>query len=135
MGMFTSIRSAVDNLRDAAFEFVETRIDIIKLQAAEKISSLFAIITTYVILSLLFTFFLLFGSMAAAFALSAWLGKAYAGFLIVGGFYLVISCWIFAKRETFLRKPILDAIVRQLFKEKQEPTTNSTEDKVHTGDN
>ena len=127
MGIFTSMRSAVDNLRDAAFEYVETRLEIIKLQAAEKISSLFAIITSYAILSLLFTFFLLFGSMAAAFALSDWLGKAYAGFLIVGGFYLVIACWIFAKRETFLRKPILDAIVRQLFKEKQGSTPNSSE--------
>ena len=118
MGIFKTITSTFGNLRDSAIEYVETQIELLKLQAAERIASLFAIIAAYTILSVFFIFFLLFGSMAAAFALSAWIGKAYAGFLIVGGVYLALTVWIFARRESFLRRPILDAIIRQLFKER-----------------
>ena len=66
---------------------------------------------------LLFSLFIIFGSIAAALALSAWIGKMYAGFLIVAGIYLLIGIIVWNARERLLRIPIMNSIINQMFKE------------------
>jgi len=117
MGLFKTIGSTFGNLRNIAQEYVETRIELLKVQAAEKLSSLLSNIIAYLVLVFFLLFFLLFASAGLALVLSAWIGKAYAGFLIVGGFYLLIGLIIFKSKERLLKKPLRNAIVRQLFGE------------------
>jgi uncharacterized membrane protein YqjE len=118
MGIFSSIRSTVDNLRGRAQEYVETQVELLKVQAAEKISSLLANILAWLILTFFLLFFLLFASVALAWVLSDWLGRPYTGFLLVAGLYLLVGYGIFRGRERLLRRPLLNAIIRQLFREK-----------------
>jgi hypothetical protein len=67
-----------------------------------------------------FLFFLVFASIAAAYALSAWIGKMYAGFLIVSGIYFLLGIIIWNGREKFLRIPVMNAMIRQLLKKDEE---------------
>jgi uncharacterized membrane protein YqjE len=126
MGIFSSIESTITRLREIARDYVETQIELLKIQAAEKISTLVATVIAYAILSFFLLFFLLFASVALAYVLSDWIGKPYAGFLIVAGLYLLIGFGVFKGRERLLRRPILNAIIRQLFN----PGKNKEENKA-----
>ena len=124
MGLFKTIRSTIINLQSIGQEYVETQVQLLKVQAAEKVSSLMANIIASVILSLFLLVFLLFASVALAHVLSDWIGRSYAGFLIVAALYLLTGYVVFKNKERMLRRPILNAIVRQLFSEK--PSENGS---------
>jgi hypothetical protein len=124
MGFFNTIRTTVDNLRNLAQEYVETQVELLKVQAAEKISLLVSKIMAYMVLSFFLLFFLLFASIALAYVLSEWMGRPYAGFLTVAAIYLVLGVGIFRGRERLLRRPLLNAIVRELFREKTPKDNN-----------
>jgi hypothetical protein len=121
MGIFKSIGLTIDNLRSVAEAYIETQLKLLKLQAAEKASTLFSTLAAYLVLVFFLLFFLLFASIAGAYALSDLLGRPYAGFLIVSGIYLLVGFFIFLNRERLLKKPMLNAITRQLFRDSGEP--------------
>jgi hypothetical protein len=73
---------------------------------------------------LLFLFVIVFGSIAGAWALSDWIGKPYSGFLIVAGFYLLLGIIVWLTRGRFIRFPVMNAILKQLY------NTDEEEDKA-----
>ena len=97
-------------------DYINTQIGLAKLTAAEKISSILAGIIAGVIAAMVLIFVLVFGSLATAYALSAWIGVGYAGFLIVAGFYLLLGIIVWLTRERLIRVPIMKVIIRELFK-------------------
>lgn len=112
------IFSKIEELAGNAKEYINTQIDLIKLTAAEKISSVLAGFIAGAIVAMVFIFVLVFGGIAAAYALSAWIGFPYAGFLIVAGFYLLLGIIIWMTKERVIRIPIMKSIIRELFKNK-----------------
>lgn len=111
--LFNHINELADNTK----EYINTKVEIAKLNAAEKISSLTSGIIARIAVAMIFALFLLFFSMAAGFALGEWLGKAYWGFLVVAGIYLLVAIIIWTTRERLIRMPIMNAIIHELFKE------------------
>jgi hypothetical protein len=107
----------VEELADHVKDYVKTKIDSVKLNAAARTSTLFSNFIAGLVVAVVFLFFIVFGSIAAALALSAWIGKLYAGFLIVAGIYLLIGIITWSSRETILRIPIMNSMIRQLFKD------------------
>ena len=107
----------VEELADHVKDYVQTKIASTKLNAAAKTSKLFSNLVAGFIVAGVFLIFVIFGSMAAALALSAWLGKMYAGFLIVAGIYLLAGIVVWGSRERLLRIPIMNSMINQLFKE------------------
>ena len=128
MGLFKTIRSTIVNLRQVGQEYIETQFQLLKVQAAKKISLLLANTIAFIILSLFLLFFLLFASVALAHVLSDWIGRSYAGFLIVAAIYLVTGYVVFKNKERILRRPILNAIVRKLFAGKSSEKENGKHD-------
>lgn len=115
MGFIKNLRATIISLRQAGQQYVETQLQLLKLQAAEKISALLANIIAALVLSFFLLFFLLFASVALAHVLSDWIGRSYAGYLIVAGLYLLSGLVIFKNKEGMLRRPIMNSIIRQLF--------------------
>lgn len=109
----------INELADNAKEYINTKVEIARLTAAEKISSLTSGIIARIIVAIIFALFLLFFGMAAGFALGEWLGKVYWGFLMVAGIYLVAAITVWAIREKLIRLPIMNAIIHELFKENE----------------
>lgn len=126
MGLFGTIRSGIGNLRTAAQEYIETRVELLKVQAAEKMSQLLSNTIAWIVLACFMLFFLVFASIGLAWVLSEWTGRTYAGFFIVSGLYLLVGYGIFRGRERLLRRPLRDAIVRQLFEQKPEKQDNES---------
>src|SRR5437868_12300020 len=106
----------VEELADHVKDYVKTKIDSVKLNAAAKTSTVISNLVAGLILAAVFSLFIIFGSIAAALAISAWIGKLYAGFLIIAGVYLLLGMIICNSCKTILRIPIMNSLIRQLFK-------------------
>ncbi len=109
--------SKVEDLAASIKEYVNTRIDSLKLNAAEKGSKIAAngVASAFVGVFVLLSIGL--GSIALSLLLGEWMGKTWAGFLVVAGFYLLISIIIWKAREKLVRRHIMNAIIQQLFRE------------------
>jgi len=105
-----------EGLTDHVKEYINTRVELTKLHIAEKTSRVISQLIAITIVILFFLFVLVFGSIAGAWALSNWIGKPYAGFLIVAGIYLVLGIIVWVAKGPLLRYPIMNAIIRQLQK-------------------
>jgi uncharacterized integral membrane protein len=109
--------SKVEEMADHVKAYVNNRITSVKLSAAEKTSRVAANIIAAVIVTVIFLVFIVFASIAAAYALAKWTGEFYWGFLIIAGVYLVAALFIWKLKERILQLPIMNALLRQLFKE------------------
>ena len=70
--------------------YLDTRIDLIRLELQEKVSGIFVSALHGVSLALLGLMVLIFGSIFAGFALNAALNSPYWGFGVVAGVYLLL---------------------------------------------
>lgn len=110
----------VEGLTDHVKEYVNTRVELTKLRIAEKVSLVIGDLIAIAIVIGLFLLMVIFGSIAGAWALSDWLGKPYAGFLIVAGFYLLLGIIVWIARGKFIRYPVMNAIIKLLHKKDEE---------------
>jgi putative superfamily III holin-X len=116
--LFEKVEELTGHLR----EYVNLKIERIKISIAETSSAIIANLVAGIIVAVFLFFFLLFVSLAGAYALSAWIGKPWAGFLIVAGFYLLLGVVVWMARERIIRVPVMNAIIRQFFKNEKEET-------------
>ncbi len=114
----------VEELADHIKEYVNIRVESVKLAAAEKTSKLAATIFAAAIAAFVFLLFIIFAGLALAFVFSKLTGEFYLGFLIVAGIYLVLGLLIWSMRERILRIPIMNAMLQQLFKDQEDDEEN-----------
>lgn len=114
----------VEELADHIKEYVNIRIDAVKLHTAEKTSKAIAGALAFVVVIQLLALFAVFASIALAFAFAAWTGQVYWGFLIVAGIYLLLGVIVWLAKERLLRIPIMNALLRQMHAGKNEDENN-----------
>lgn len=107
------------NLKDQAKEYIQTRIDIAMLSAVKGGSLAAGNVALYILLGLFGFFFLLFVSIAGAFVLSDALNNRYAGFLIVGGFYLLLTIIFFVFKSQLVIGPLSNAVINAVLNKKE----------------
>jgi energy-coupling factor transporter transmembrane protein EcfT len=101
-------------------EYVNNRMASVKLSAAEKSSKLVANVIALAVVVIVFTLFIVFASIALAFAFARLTGEFYWGFLIVAGIYLLLGISVWLMKEKIIQLPIMNSILQQLFKEDEE---------------
>ena len=97
-------------------KYILTSIELQKLTAIEKIALM---IGTFATVSILFIFCLvalLFLSMGLCLYISDLFGNNYAGFLIVGSIYVLLSIIIYFVKEKIITKPVTDSVIKMVFK-------------------
>ena len=112
--------SKVEELAGNVKEYVNTRIESIKLNAAEKSSAIIANGVARIAVAIVFLFFIGLASIALSLVLGDWIGKIWAGFLVVAFFYLLIAIVIWFGRGRLIRLPVMNALIQQLFKHDEE---------------
>jgi len=105
----------IEELTDTIKEYADTRIESAKLDVAEKLSSILANLLAGILITTVFLFALIFAGIALGFVLGAWMGKMWAGFLVVSGLYLLIGIVVWTAREKIIRLPVMNALIKQLF--------------------
>jgi uncharacterized membrane protein YqjE len=115
-----NVFSNIEELAGTIRGYVDTRIESMKLSVAEKSSNVIANLIAGVVVVIVFIFFIIFGSIALSFGLGEWIGKTWVGFLIVACMYLVIGIVVWIARGKLIRFPVMNAIIKQLFKNDDE---------------
>jgi len=119
-----NIFNKLQQLSEEVKDYVNLRIDLVKLNIAETTSKVISNVAATLIAALIFLFFLFFASTGLALFLSAVIGNSYSGFLIVAGLYLVVGLIIWYARGKLIQIPVMNAIIRQLFANNEEHGKN-----------
>jgi polyferredoxin len=108
---------AVDNTEGLAHqirEYVEIRIQEVKLDVADKSSAFMADVISRTLLFVIILLVILFASMAGAFVLGEMWDRIWLGFVVVSGFYVVLALVAWAIKERMIRIPIFNSILKHL---------------------
>lgn len=98
LAKFFKVDSLISNLTG----YVETRVEILKLEAKEELSKQAANAVIYGAIGFLFALVLVFFSVAIALTIGVSLGN-FAGFSIVAGFYLIVGLVLLLNREKLIK--------------------------------
>ncbi len=98
-------------------EYVNLKIDILKLTLTEKFARLASFIVIMLIFFIIFLFFSLFVSLAFIFWFRDHAGPAYIGALIVAAFYLILGGLIYLLRNTLFINPLVAQLSQILLEE------------------
>jgi hypothetical protein len=105
-------------LNDNLKAYLSTRYDLAVLKTTEKVSVLGSKSGLVIILGVFALLFVLFGSVAAGFLLSDWLGSYAKGFLVVAGSYFVVFIVVVLFRKALILNPIRNRIIRSILEDK-----------------
>lgn len=95
-------------------DYAETRIDIVALNAQDKVSGMMSSIASIMILGVLLIFTVMFLSISGAWFLGEYLHSPSMGFLIVAVFYLILGVILYIKREDWIKMPIINSILKKI---------------------
>ena len=108
--------SLTENVKD----YVNLRIDLVKLILTEKIAKLASFFLIAVIFFILAMFLLLFLSLAFVFWFSDQIGPAWLGALIITAVYILGGVLIYINRHRFFINPLVSQLAKILMEEKDE---------------
>lgn len=111
--VFSKMEEMTDNLK----EYVQNRLDQLKLGAAEKGSGMLSNTLSAVVLLITLLFAGIFSGMALGFALGAWTGMMWLGFLLVAVVYAAIGMLTWFVWRKRIRDRIMNKIIQELFEQ------------------
>ena len=106
----TNLEELFEKLR----EYADTRIDLLKLKSISKISGFMSSVIASLVLVVLLCAVLFCITIALSLLIGSWIGKAYLGFFIVGGIYLIIGLVLYSKRGKLIKTPISNKLIKEL---------------------
>lgn len=113
----------IEELTEHLKEYIHNRLSAVKLKFAAQVSSLFASGITIVFLAAILFLFFLFAGIGLAEVICSVTGNNFAGYFAVAGVYLIAAFTIRSFKEKWIRIPILNKLIKELF--------NDEEDKKH----
>jgi uncharacterized membrane protein YqjE len=105
----------LDGLIENLSGYVETRVELLKVEVKEELASLLSKALFGLLIALTVTFFLLFVSLSAAFAVGEKWGTP-IGFSLVGAFYLLIAVLFYLFKDSLNAR--LEKLITELLQKK-----------------
>ncbi|MEI7802928.1 MAG: phage holin family protein [Bacteroidota bacterium] len=103
-----------EELKGLATEYVESRIDLVKIEASEKIARVFGAMFTLIILIVVLAFVLIAVSIVAGAYLNNVLESVYGGYLIVAGVYLLSFGLLIVQRKK-VQEFFMNQIIKTMY--------------------
>ncbi len=101
-------------LYDKVKEYTETSIELYKLNAIDITADVVSSLVSRIVLVLVFSLFTLFVNIGISLLIGNLIGSYYVGFLIVSGFYLVITTLIYFFSNKLIKTPITNLVIAKL---------------------
>ena len=123
MSFLTVMKTTMEStgtLKENIKEFVDTQLEIAKLQAINKGSVAVTGVIVGVALAILSIFILMFLGFSAAYAISSASGKPFLGFLLVGVFFMIIAAVVLFMREKLITMPLVNALLSKFYTKPEE---------------
>lgn len=108
-----------DFIKDAK-EYLKTRYILLKLELLEKLAKILSIFVLIIISLILILAALIYFSFAAVSWMKNIFGDTLPGFLIIGGFFLLIFLIVYLARKKLFLNPLIGVLSGILFEEKKE---------------
>lgn len=105
---FEELKENTENFHEHAKGYIESNLAYYKLKGFKVAMKSTTMILKFALILLCLNMVLLFCSIAAGFAIGDYLGSNALGFLIVGGFYLVVTGLLFLIKDRIIEGPILE---------------------------
>ncbi len=111
-----SHKEVLESLLDRTKDYVETRLNLVKLKVVKKTSGIVSNVMSKVVLGLIGTFFILMLNIGIGLWLGEVLHKNYLGFFVLAAFYFIVGLIIFLGRNVWIRTPIANSIIKTVNK-------------------
>lgn len=109
-------KELIEDLFEKTEEYIKTNIELAKAKAAVKIGDIVGSVVTQLAVALFGYLFLLMLSIGVALWMGELLDRIYLGFMIVAGFYALLTCIIIVFKNPLIKNPIGNAILTQFMK-------------------
>ncbi len=109
-------RQHADQLLKNVKEYINTRLELVQLQAIEKTSTILSTLFSNALIVLCLVMAFLFGSLALGFYLSDVFESTAAGFGLVAAIYLVFAVIAVALKKSYLEKALVNSLIKKFFK-------------------
>lgn len=96
-------------------DYVETRIDLMKLQAIEKSSDVASSMISRLVVGVIFFLFFIVFNIGLGLLIGDWVDEAWLGFFILAAVYLVAGLVLHASRDKWIKEPVTTKIIRKFF--------------------
>ncbi len=106
----------IEELTKSLKVYVQTNIELFKLSATERISVFGSSIMSLLIVGFSLFLLVLFFSITVGFCISRYFNDYALGFLIVTGFYFLLTLILIICRRKCIEKPMRDKIIRRMLK-------------------
>ena len=101
-------------LFETSGDYLETRVDLLKLKAVNKSSDMISSIVSKLVITLIF----IFGFFILNIGLSIWIGtktgEVWYGFIIVAGFYILLGVLLIIFKGKWLKDPVNNILVKKM---------------------
>ena len=114
------ISENVSLLTDNVKDYINLRIDLLKLILTEKLAKLVSFFLIIVIFFILGMFLLLFISLAFVYWFGEELGPTWVGALLVTAFYILSGVLIYLRRKELFVNPLVHHLAKILLEEQDE---------------
>lgn len=95
-------------------DYLETRIDLVKLKTIDKSSDVLSSAAAAVTIAIALLFFLLMASIGLSIYIGLLLNNLYFGFFVMAGFYLLLVIILYAARKQLIKMPVYNSIVKKI---------------------
>ena len=113
---FEEIKEQIDHVEEGVRSYVKNSLDFYRLQSFKSMMRGITMATKVLVIGCVASMALLFLSLSAAFWLGTLLESTSQGFLMVGGFYVLIGLLLFLLRKKF-ESPLLKKFSKFYFEE------------------
>ena len=105
--------SSIESLIEKVKSYVETTVDLLKLKAIDKSSTVASVVIDYLIVLLMFGIFAILLNVGLALLIGEFLGKAYYGFFIMAVINAIIG-FVLLKNNKWIKTPLTNNMVKKL---------------------
>ncbi len=109
-------KDLVEELFEKGGDYIQTNLQLIKLKATDKVAGIVSNLAAQMAVIFLGFFFMLMLNIGIAFWIGEAVGKVYYGFMIVAGFYLLMTIFLMIFKSELIKKPIINSIISQVLK-------------------
>lgn len=99
-----------------ATEYANNKLELTKLKAVQKASSVVSEAASSFILLCIVALFALVLNIALGLWIGEMIGKIYYGFFVLSGFYILIGLIFYSFRGRWIKSPVTDTIIKSLSK-------------------
>ena len=114
--LMENIATNIDKLYQKAEQYSKTTLEIVKLKTVDKTSDIISSLAVSLILILIVAIFSLFINVGIALWIGNIMENTALGFFIVSGFYLLLGIIVYFNKESLIKTPIDNLIIKKLLK-------------------